>query len=434
MKNITLFLLLGLMIAVSSCTIEDQVDPNGPSINSVLNDATTGELDLLVYGALSRMRDNRDTYITSTGTIAREMYLFDADPRNTEDLLGKEGAFLDNNTFYLTASYTSAFVVVRNCELLLQGVENTNAVTEAQRNGYKGFANTMKALMLMNELMRLNDNGIRIDLADPEKLGPFVSKSAAFDEIFRLLDEAHTQLQGAEFTFQLSDGFAGFDDPAGFARFNRAVGARAAIWSERYDRAQGYLDASFFDLNGDLMTGPQMVFSTASGDVLNPVFRPLNQSGDQIIVHNFIINGLRAGDTRISKFNLRPNPTSQDGLNGTHESAVYASALAPISIIRNEELILIAAEANIRTGKLNDAVTALNVIRNAYNLGDYTGAVTEQALIDELLYHRAYSLFSEGHRMFDLRRYGLLNASYLPIDRPGDQVFTQFPIPLNENP
>jgi hypothetical protein len=35
--------------------------------------------------------------------------------------------------------------------------------------------------------------------------------------------------------------------------------------------------------------------------------------------------------------------------------------------------------------------------------------------------------------MFDLRRYGLLNADNLSIDRPGDQVFQQFPIPLNEN-
>lgn len=433
MKNITLFILLGLAVAFTACTIEDQVDPNGLSITSVTKDATTGELDLLVYGAESRLRFNRDVFITSTGTIARELYLFDADPRNTEDLLGKEGAQLDNNTFYLTASYNRAFQVIRNCELLLQGAENTSAVTEAQKNGYEGFAGTIKALMLMNELMRLNDNGIRVDLTDTDNLGPFVSKSAAFDEIFRLLDEAYNRLQNAEFTFQLSAGYAGFDDPAGFALFNRAIGARAAIWSERYDRAQGYLDASFYDLDGDLMEGPKMVFSTASGDILNPVFRPLGQSGDQIIVHDFIINGLRAGDTRSSKFNLRENPTSQDGLNGTHESAVYASASSPVSIIRNEELILIAAEANIQTSKLNDAVTALNVIRNAYGLGDYTGAVTEEALTEELLYNRAYSLFSEGHRMFDLRRYGLLNAQYLPIDRPGDQVFTQFPIPLNEN-
>ncbi len=433
MKNITLFILLGLMIAFNSCSIEEQFDPNGPSISSLTNGATTGELDLLVYGAESRMRANWDVYITSTGMVARELYLFDADPRNTEDLLGKEGRQIDNNTFYLTTPYYRMFQVVRNCELLLQGIEGTDAVTEAQKNGYKGFANTMKALMLMNELMRLNDNGIRINVADPDNLGPFVSKSAAFDEIFRLLDEAYGQLQSAEFTFQLSSGFSGFDDPAGFARFNRAIGARAAIYSERYDRAQGYLDNSFFDLNGDLATGPQMIFTTTSGDFLNPVFRPLNQSGDQIIVHNTIIQGLRAGDTRISKFNMRTNATSQDGLNGTHESALYASALAPVSILPNEELILIAAEANIQTGKLGDAVTALDVIRNAYGLGNYTGAQTAEALTDEMLYHRQYSFFSEGHRMFDLRRYGRLNSTFLPIDRPGDLVFTQFPIPLNEN-
>ena len=162
-----------------------------------------------------------------------------------------------------------------------------------------------------------------------------------------------------------------------------------------------------------------MIFSTASGDVLNPVFKIPGQSGDQIIVHNSYIEDIREGDTRISKFRPRVDATSQDGLNGTHETALYESALAPIDIIRNEELILIYAEASIQEGNLDDAVTALNVIRNA--------------LIEEMLYNRRYSFWAEGHRMFDLRRYGLLNADNLPIDRPGDQVFQQFPIPLNEN-
>ncbi len=34
--------------------------------------------------------------------------------------------------------------------------------------------------------------------------------------------------------------------------------------------------------------------------------------------------------------------------------------------------------------------------------------------------------------MFDLRRYNRLNSDFLPIDRPGDDIFTQFPIPLSE--
>jgi hypothetical protein len=190
--------------------------------------------------------------------------------------------------------------------------------------------------------------------------------------------------------------------------------------------------ASFVDLNGDLSVGPKHIFSTASGDILNPLFKAPGQSGDQIMVHPRITDDATAGDARLSKFRMTDGPYTLDGLTSNFESALYESATSPIDIIRNEELILIWAEANINTGDLADGVTGINIIRNAAGIGNYTGAQTEEALLDEIIYQRTYSLWGEGHQMFDLRRYGLLDSDYLPLDRVGDDVFTQFPIPLAE--
>ena len=53
------------------------------------------------------------------------------------------------------------------------------------------------------------------------------------------------------------------------------------------------------------------------------------------------------------------------------------------------------------------------------------------SLITEILRQRRYSLFGEGHRWVDLRRYNRLNE--LPIDRPDDDVWTKFPRPANED-
>ncbi|HWV67515.1 RagB/SusD family nutrient uptake outer membrane protein, partial [Chitinophaga sp.] len=103
---------------------------------------------------------------------------------------------------------------------------------------------------------------------------------------------------------------------------------------------------------------------------------------------------------------------------------------APISIIRNEELVLIYAEAKIQTNAIPDAVVALNRIRLSHNLTPYAGAVNHDALINELLYNRRYSLFMEGHRWVDLRRYNKLNT--LPKDRVDDDVWTQYPLPQSE--
>ena len=72
-----------------------------------------------------------------------------------------------------------------------------------------------------------------------------------------------------------------------------------------------------------------------------------------------------------------------------------------------------------------------NVIRNAAGLPDYSGAATQDAVLAEVLNQRRYELYGEGHRWVDVRRFGRLGT--LPIDRPGDDVWTQFPIPLTEN-
>ncbi|GJM31825.1 MAG: hypothetical protein DHS20C18_08260 [Saprospiraceae bacterium] len=424
--------MLGLLLSVVSCSIDEQVDPNAPSLNSVLKDASITELNLLATGIEGFMRNGFGTYVTSTGSIARELYIFDADPRNTEDLLGKDGMPLDNNTFYLTTPYNNFYRDIKTCNILLESIDNTDNPTQAEKDGYRGFANTIKAFKLFQVLTMLNDNGIRVDVADPNNLGPFLSKADAFRAIRELLDDAQGQLNGSTFAFQLSAGFAGFDTPATFSQFNRAIAARVALYAKDYLGALSALDGSFFDLMGDFKTGPKHVFSTNSGDILNPAFKTPNQSGDQLVVHNDLIADAQAGDDRLNKFALRTNQTTLDGLAGSHETRLYASATSSMDIIRNEELILIYAEGKIQTDMLGDAADALDIIRTGHSLPAYSGPMTKEALIDEMLYNRRYSFWGEGHRMFDMRRYDRLNDQFLPIDRAGDQIFTQFPIPLTE--
>ena len=78
-----------------------------------------------------------------------------------------------------------------------------------------------------------------------------------------------------------------------------------------------------------------------------------------------------------------------------------------------------------------EAVAALDVLRTAAGLPAYSGATTPAALEDELLYNRRYSLFGEGHRWIDMRRFDRL--SELPNDRSTDNVPSAIPVPANEN-
>ena len=279
----------------------------------------------------------------------------------------------------------------------------------------------------------MDENGIRLDVSDPNNLGPIVGKAEALTGILNLLNESATLLANAgdSFPFEFPVGFTGFDTPATFLEFNRALAARVALYQEDYAAALNYLSNSFLDLTGDLDTGVYYSFSLDATDLPNPMFFPLNAStaGARIVQSSFVTDA-EAGDTRLSKVVQRDESLTLDGLTGNYDVFLYPSQTSSIPLIRNEELILIYAEASIFTTPVN-AVTGINRVRTEAGLTAYTGAQTEAALIDELLKQRRYSLYAEGHRWIDVRRYDRLNT--LPLERPNDDVWSSFPIPLNEN-
>jgi len=254
--------------------------------------------------------------------------------------------------------------------------------------------------------------------------------SAPISEIAALLDSAEYDLSNGTFIFSLSSGFTGFSDAPGLIQFNRALAARVAIYRQQWSAALTNLSASFFNLNGDFNAGVFHEFSTRSGDQLNSAFFPQNQTGEVRLAHPSYAADIEPGDDRIGKATLRTVAASLDGLSSNRDLWVYTSSTAPVPMIRNEELILIFAEASIQTSDNADALMALNIIRNEHNLPNYSGPQQTDSLIAEKLLQRRYSLFDEGHRWIDLRRYNLLGQ--LPIDRPGDHVWAEFSLPLTE--
>lgn len=437
-KNITKMILPAMLfLGITACEIEPIDDPNNPSVGAIVQNASLSEIQNLVTGAEASMRLDLGNYFDGVGAIGREIYRFStSDPRFTSDLLGKASATLDNNTFYTTNPYNARYRTVKNTNILLQAVENSTALTtDAERQAVRGFANTIKGYQLLLVWVQQYDNGIRIDVADPENLGPFVGEGnsdAVLQAIVQILDAGNTQLNagGSAFPFSLTSGFAGFNTPADFAKFNRALAARVQTYLGNWDAALAALGGSFFNLNGDLKTGAYHPFSTAGGDALNPQWFPAGATGESRVVQPSFVTDAEAGDNRLSKAAARTETEFQDGLQSDYDLNVYASNASSIPIIRNEELILIHAEAKIQKNELLEGVTALNVVRNAAGLLPYIGAVTQDALINEMLKQRRYSLFGEGHRWVDMRRYGRLNT--LPIDRPGDDVWTKYPRPASD--
>jgi hypothetical protein len=99
--------------------------------------------------------------------------------------------------------------------------------------------------------------------------------------------------------------------------------------------------------------------------------------------------------------------------------------------IRNEELILLRAEARYFTGDPDGALADINLVRTkAGGLDARASFTSDNDFLDGLLYNRRLSLLFEGHRWIDMRRFGRLDQ--LTLDLPSHIVVQGLPLPQSE--
>jgi hypothetical protein len=416
--KIALHLLIFLLVFSWGCEKLDFPDPNSPIVEDV-------SVQPVVTGIEAGMRVDLAIYIRVVSIIGRESYYFEpADPRYTGELLFGTP---DPGGFLLERPWSARYRVVKSCQILLDKATELSGDSKA---GVEGFAKTIMAYQLLLNLNLLDENGIKIDFSG-DLNAPFVSKSEAFGFIENLLDEGNADLANAgnSFPFQLSSGFAGFDTPAGFTQLNRALRARVAVFQGKWDDALNALDDSFLNPSGDLNNGVYHVYGTGLGDQTNEIFETPDAPFVKLMGHPSYATDAEAGDPRFStKVFVRTDSTTFDDLTTNLAVTILNSSTDPYPLIRNEELILLRAEANIGLNQLGTAEQDINAVRMVHGLSEIT--LTSQNAVDQLLNEKRYSLYLEGHRWVDMRRYGKLNE--LPIDRTTDIVLDKMPRPEKE--
>lgn len=448
MKKLIYSLIIGLSTTLVGCDlfeVEEVTNPNAASSDVVASGASRTQIQALVTGLEFRNRTYLNTTKNAFGTFGREILpYFDSDPRFTTDWLGRAGE-PDAGFFAVANTYDGPYQAIKQANFLMETVAATDVYTTQEVNGVNGFAKTIQAYQYLIPWLAQWDLGIRINVSDPLNPGPFLSRADALDAIRALVDDAATDLEnaGGEFGFSLTDGFDGFDTPATFLEFNRALAARLAVYDEDWAGALTALDDSFMDLDGDLNVGPAHTYTGADGTAanpFNPFFFPIDQFSTQIIVvHPGVLEDLEDGDTRGDKFLERSaeNTVTNQSLvayNGTHQDGRWATNQDNVPFLRNEELILLYAEAQAQSSNPTEAVDAINIVRSDAGLADYAGATETPSLIDQILFERRYSLWHEpiGHRWVDMRRYDRLSEIEEDFIVTDESVFTQLARPQGE--
>lgn len=433
--------LLAAVLASGACSFDLNTSPNSP--DPIGADPSRLEVQVAANGMLIAFRIDFADFPLDVGIIGREVLRFDgSDPRFTGELL--HGPLDAGSDAFGGDHWADEFAAIRGGNLILAVLPTATALSDEEKNGVSAYVKTIQAV---NYLLILNTHTqdmipIVTDTSVVAPPAPFVSNDAGWGNVITLLDEAAAELAaaGTAFSFALPPGFTGFNTPAGFLQFNRALRARVAVYRNDFATALVALEQSFIDPAGLLDRGVYMDYGTGPGDFANPL--SIDPQQGENFVHPSLQTGVQFqadGVTPDERFRTKTVPrtiSSADGLTSALGWVRYPAPTTPIPIIKNEELILLRAEAFIGQADLTSALTDINTVRTRSGLLPELATLgTPEQALGELLYNKLYSLMYEGaHRWIDARHYDRLAT--LPIDRPAgtppDVVFSTLPVPTDE--
>jgi hypothetical protein len=461
-RSFSAALVAGLVLT-AGCKDNPVVEPvDLPTTDAISGALTRTGIQTLALGVLAQDRAlvrGDLSYLVISNIYSRDLFRIDPnEPRYVSETLAGTP---DPGGFSGSGGWTNGYVAIRAANQLLAGLPgaldvatNPGGITAGQKNATAGFIQTIKALEYYR-LLELRDSlGVVIQPMAEDSLGPVVCKSTALNYIAALLDSANTSLTAAgsaSLPFTPPSGFTAFGrnyaTAANLVLLNRGLKGKVDVYRglNRPTPTAGAFTAAIAELTQALggaapgtvdpttfQNGAYLTF-VASGTegAANPM------SDARIGVNPRAQAALQAGDRRSSK--IIPRAAISGGGIATSLTYVGASTAntanltRPIAILRNEEIVLLRAQAYIEAGQLASATADLNSVRTSYGLAAYPVFTTAAAARQALLYEKRFSLFAEGpQRLVDLRAYGLLNAASTPAEVTGDPFNTAIPIPKAE--
>jgi hypothetical protein len=459
--------ILGTLVPACDLDVPDLNDPLLDQLQDHPNGVLVGAActGLLIGNRRNQAFENG--YVTILGILGHEAYNFDAaDPRYIGELLG--GALSQGSPFggnFWTLPYAN----IRLANVVLDSLDKVPGedLNDAKKAAVRGFVHTIQALDLLEVIVTHDTNGAVIDTDQPivrppgiQPLGAIVDKDTTYKAIVGLLDSALPDLDAAitadtGFPFEFSSGYHNdppkptFDTPATFRKFNRAIRARVAAYTEDYPGVLLALGESFLDDSptADLNLGVYYVYSTKTGDATNALIN------SNIYAHPKLEDDAQMTpdgkkDERFTRKvaralnkdgTINPGSANDTPLTSTiRYTGLYSSGSSPVALIRNDDLILLKAEAlfftAIKNGTPTDPATdELNIVRTrSGGLAPLPATADMATFVSELLYERRYSLmFEGGHRWIDVRRFHREATELAPED-PTYIINIRFPFPAAE--
>jgi len=411
-------------------------DFNNPSVEDLQTNPNSAAIAAAAQGLLFDTRLTAADMVHWVGAFGREVYPM---APTGSSLPGSVRDPWTQTLFVGTQVWGEAYKNMRNANLLLDALAGAET-PEADQAAVRGFTKTIQAYDLLHIAVTRRHLGAPVAVGtDPnDDPAPIVGENEVYGHVISLLDEARGDLAAAAtFPFGVTAGLANFSSPGDFIRLNRAIKARAEVHRNNWSAALQAVSESFAGSNMPLDYGAQHSWSVNSGDLVNPANRP-----DLLYANTRFRNEAqtRADGSPDMRFQNKFKEVGAYQLlevTSDLQYTLYESPSAPFVWVKNEELILIRAEANLAMGNRAAAIEDINLIRmNSGGLeplpDPYPGS--DDDLLNELLYNKRFSLvFEWGHTWIDMNRYDkLLDIPVVGAPSADQRLHSAMPYPLSE--
>jgi starch-binding outer membrane protein, SusD/RagB family len=455
MKRYTTIGLATAVLVVAGCK-------DNPVANPLDNPVVGGQVSLqqLVTGALAsdRAAANQFSYATEAEIFARDVYRIDAsEPRFVQETLGGNP---DPGSFAGGGAWAFYYTAIRAENSVILDVDNiaanpNTALTAAEVSATKGFLRTLKALDYWRIIEMHDSVGASIQTDDPAAVTDIRCKPVVLAYIAALLDSANADFAASTpstaLPIELPSGFTDFGRDysivSNLVLFNRGLKGKVDFYRglDRTSPQPTLFATAVTELTqalggaapggvakADFTKGPYYVFVPGGSENAASFI-----SDSKIGLNPLVADSVQPGDTRASKIVQRTDTLTGFGLS-THITYVKAVAssgnqAAPLGILRDEELVLLRAQAYIELGQFANAIADINDVRTNYGLAALPTPPDKQTAINEVLYEKRYSLLFEGpQRLDDLREYGRLSPTFLRKETATDPYNAALPLPRGE--
>ncbi len=435
---------MALSIGCLSMCCENFVDVPLPSSQltgaKVFEDPSTAEAAMVdVYSKL------RDTGIltglgggasVNLGLYADELANYSAEMLTTNM---SNNELLPDNGIVLTL-WNDSYHQIYCCNAVIEGLEKSSSISEAAKKKLTGEALFTRALIHFY-LANIFGDIPYIKGTDYEKNRKAVriESSQVYQYIIEDLNNAVSLLPADYITAERVR-------PNKFAAY--ALLARAYLYSKEWEKASNAASAV---LNSPLYkweNDPDLIFlKTSTSTIWQFMPKRAGNNTDEAAMFIFnsgpplstaldpkLISAFEDGDFRRLKWTRTINSPS-----GSWQHAYKYKKNAPTAtsaeysiVLRTAEQHLIRSEARARQGDLIGAKEDLNKIRRTAGLSD-TPALSAEEIINAVIKERRIELFTEyGHRFFDLKRTGQLDAVLGNLKKGWNPTDNLWPIPEKE--